>query len=41
MIDNQQFIDKSTALATNKAATYGGNMVGAASGRIGSIDLTF
>lgn len=41
MADNQQIIDTSTALATSKAATYGGSMVGAASAWIGSIDLAF
>ena len=41
MSDNQQIIDTSTALATSKAATYGGSVVGAASAWIGSIDLAF
>ncbi|HFX6519594.1 MULTISPECIES: holin [Acinetobacter calcoaceticus/baumannii complex] len=41
MTDNQQIIDTSTALATSKAATYGGSVVGAASAWIGSIDLAF
>lgn len=41
MADNQQIIDTSTALATSKAATYGGSVVGAASAWIGSIDLAF
>jgi len=41
MSDNQQIIDTSTALATSKAATYGGSAVSAVSAWVGSIDLAF
>lgn len=41
MADNQQIIDTSTALATSKAATYGGSVVSAVSAWVGSIDLAF
>jgi hypothetical protein len=41
MSENQQIIDTSTALATSKAATYGGSIVSGVSAWVGSIDLAF
>ena len=37
MSENQQIIDTSTALATSKAATYGGSIVSGVSAWVGQL----